>query len=252
MRFSRASKAQLGAANTPDAHTAAAAFASDPGRDTTRDEVAAGGVGPDVASVARRGYRLGGLSGMVANARPTATDVSTDPGAHVGGGQADARHETGGSALPRNAEHTLIPERLVDVPDAPVHSLPVAPPDRARAGWTGADPTRPSRQAVAHFSRPFDKLIADHPMAVTKIEAPAPRAARPITFADALPNALPSAGGSAPAGRMAAFGAQLNTFRLVPRPWDEYLVNTGGKAATGDNDPAAVASSLQRGRQYRL
>ena len=98
--------------------------------------------------------------------------------AHLGPGQPDPRRAESDKAAgpdpddapfaehPRNVRHNVV----ID---------PEAPPARTRAGWTGEDNTRADRQQVAFTVRPFDKLIADHPGAVTKAGQPSPLAARP-------------------------------------------------------------------------
>lgn len=124
--------------------------------------------------------------------------------------------------------------------------------DRARQGSTSdRDPGRPARSRFYDFIlRPFDQLIAQHPGPVDRVYEPAPFAARPLQFAAPIPNAVAFNGTGAfgtddgPGKNQA--GPQLNTVRVLPMPWDEAVINTGG--LTDQPDPGAYA---QLGRGWR-
>lgn len=122
-----------------------------------------------------------------------------------------------------------------------------AAPDPPRAGSTGADPARPSQVPRWLFFRLFDQGIAQR-LGEQKIALASPLASTPISHANDTPDGVPNPGGAGSTG-MQPISAQRNSFRLIPTPWDEQLVNTGAVSPT--YDPAQAASSSQRSRGYR-
>jgi hypothetical protein len=97
--------------------------------------------------------------------------------------------------------------------------------------------------------RPFDKGMAEHPGQLEKAYMSAPLATTSKHLTD-LPDAEPFAGGST-GTQVAGVGPGRNSFRIMPRPWDALLVNTGGPAVTAATpDPAysAAAGETARGR----
>jgi hypothetical protein len=103
---------------------------------------------------------------------------------------------------------------------------PQAPPARPRQGFTGDDPARAAESQRAYFIRPFDQWASYGAGPVEKIGQDNPTAARPPERGRLI-GGLPSPGGDAGTG-MEAVGPQPNTFRRVPRAWDELALNTGG------------------------
>lgn len=242
-------KAQVGAANVPDAHTSSARPSGMTGIDLEGDEYA---TPPADQPRILRGFRAPAVA-------------QTDPDIALGDKQSNraAAHASKGSPDPRRTETALsghqsgessrfkpMDEHYVNVREN-VTIEPEAAPTRPRAGWTGDDNTRTARFQHAHVMRPFDKGIAEHPGAVTKAGQPAPLAARPPER-DALVGGLPSPMGSGSSKR-AGIGVQPNSFRLMPRAWDALAINTGGPAVSASNpDPAQAAASHSARRGFRL
>lgn len=240
--------AQVGAANIPDAHTGRAAPTAMEGIDQDGTEI------PAVS-------RVGLFSGFGWRARQTKGpaprialgDTMTErAGEHANAGKPDPRRtETELTGHPSGESRRFAP-MVEDYTNErrDVAIAPEAPPARPRQGWTGDDNTRAARYTVAFLMRPFDKAIAEHPGPIIKDEARSPQAATPPNR-DPLKGGLPSPMGSA--GTAAeGVGPTPNTFRLMPRRWDALVVNTGGPAATGSNDPAQDAAAAARGRSFRL
>lgn len=121
---------------------------------------------------------------------------------------------------------------------------PQQAPVRARAGFTGEDPARAARTVRNLYQRAFDQTIGQI-MGVKQMMA-APLAQLPLDQADAAPGALPSAS-PAGANRKAGWGLMPNTYRLLPRPWDEQLV-TGGTSTAAYDAMAAQARGGFRAR----
>lgn len=193
---------------------------------------------PSAAPTSRRGFRMPTTAGQ-----PAPGDVAlSDPlaqrvAAHAERGHPDAR---------RGQLTELTPERFSSAPEAfrnareLVDVEPVAPPDRPRQGWTGADPARPASTRRPIFARLFDKWAAEHPVEVLKVEFDAPTAA-PNRQLSNLDGARPYAGGSTGTAR-AGIGPQRNTFRVLPRRWDSTFTNT-------DPDPTPAPNTARSFRR---
>lgn len=240
---------QVGAA--VDATRGTSDDAPDPmGRvDYTGDEFLSGP--PSLGSM--RAFRLAG-----------SVESMAGPAQDTEAGQLAREHATRGGADPRRAEIDLVgapygPEddtykpapEVTSNSRLPVNMAPQNPPERPRGGFTGADPARPAMTPRWLFMRLFDKgYSSDHPGRVEKIPQAPPRAASPLGYAEDVPGALPSPGGGFH-NRREGIGAQPNSFRIMPRPWDELLINIGAQG-TGQADPAQSAAAAQAARGWRL
>lgn len=234
-------KAQVGAANTPDIHLTDDAPDAQHVVDFTGDEfdsLPVTSIGSASRNWRARPAQLDGQPGIALG-----TDQTTRANEHAHAGQPDPRRtETalgGNPSAPELASLSPSPETPHNDRDA-VALRPEAAPARARQGFTGEDPARAAQSQRAWFLRPFDQWAARHPGTVEKVSMDNPTAARPPERGR-LRGALPSPSGAEGTG-MEAVGAQPNTFRLLPRRWDEQIVNTGPEAA-----PASA-----RARGWRL
>lgn len=245
--------AQIGAASDPSAHIATATTGTSDGHNP-----AAAPPATVAQPQARRSFRspLGGppLGGSESFPGTAGANVAgTTPGAHAGLPAESWR--AGGDVNPESYPVTIdalapvVGERISNTRAGGFVNAQSAP-DRTRAGSTGADYARPSVMPKWLFARPFDKGAAEHPAALAKIEQGAPLAARPLRFSAAVPGGVPSAGGLGSAPGMGAIGSQPNSVRLLPQPWDELALNTGGPAADTIADPARAAVA-SRGRGFR-
>jgi hypothetical protein len=127
--------------------------------------------------------------------------------------------------------------------------LPVAfaatnAPERTRGGLNGYDTPRPAYTRRNMFSRAFDQVIGQS--LGIKAMQPSPIASRGLEQPDDAAGALPVAN-SARGDRKAGIGSQPNTYRILPRPWDENLV-TG---TPGDASFAASAAQQRNGWRAR-
>lgn len=233
--------AQVGAANVPDAHLSDDAPGAQSGVDFTGDEFESW-PSSTVPSSARN-WRSSGRSATPAVGIGLGTDQTTRANEHANPGKPDGRRterELGGHpGSPELVSLSPSPESPHNDRDA-VAINPEPAPQRARQGFTGADPARVAQTQRTHFIRPFDQNMAQHPGPVEKVGQANPTAARPPDRARLL-GGLPSPMGSESSAREGV-SAQLNTFRLRPRAWDELLVNEGGA-------PAPVSA---RARGWRL
>lgn len=216
--------AQLGAANMPGAHSDRTAPAGQGDVDQRGNEFGFV-VDETVGPMPLRGFRA---NGKVFGG--TAQDVaSLDT---KGDDLAELHHERGSRDKRRTDEQERGNARgeighesareLWDNSRRRVEFIPEAPPARARQGWTGEDPARPSMMFRPTMLRPFDKAIAEHPGAVDKIPQPAPRAAT-SRFAPAIQQPLPSPGGWFATLR-AGIGPTRARARIIPTPWADKLV----------------------------
>jgi len=238
-RTPRATREQLGAANVPAAHASSAPVA---GFDPAEDEFPAG----DVMLVrgAAELMRWRGPQSVGAGPGGPATDDGGEygitPAAHRVPGQVDARRVW---RAPVGAGYPGTPPELQVSPEFPANvrvTEPVAghaAPARHRGGPTSDDPARAAVFPLATFMRPFDKWAPENFAALDKIDAPAPKAASPYTAPSDAPSRTPSAGGGMAApGIGPQVGPAPNTYRIIPRSWDELLINTGqGGTATVDS-----------------
>lgn len=227
-RSSRATPEQLGVANRPDLHGRDAPILTDEHDDEFLNEV------PVVKTPAER---------MRFRARPTygpppgpATEAD-QVGAHMTGGSPDPRRLWGNptqAGYPEPQQEGLRPsaEDLVQV--RPVLDVdPAGPPVRYSAGSTGEDASRAARWPIALFFRPFDKAMPEQFASLDRIEQASPQASTPLTPGQDVPGRYPSPGGGlASPGIGPHVAASPNTFRLVPRPWDELAIMTGLRDGT--------------------
>lgn len=193
---------------------------------------------PSSAPTSRRGFRMAQSAGAPAPADSATTDpLAQRVNAHASRGTPDAR---------RGMLTELPPEELAALPEgfrndrSLVDVDPIAPPDRARQGWTGADPARPASTRRPVFMRWFDKWAAEHPVEVLKVEMDAPTAA-PNRQLGNLNGGRPYPGGSTGTAR-AGVGPQRNTFRILPKRWDSSFTNT-------DPDPTPAPSTARSFRR---
>jgi hypothetical protein len=197
-------------------------------------------------------------------ARPTATvgppKTGTDtagavPELHTVPGPADPRRQWNASApagypLPKNESLNAQAEEQANVRPA-VEMLPQSAPARPRGGSTGEDPARTATLPLWTFRRWFDKLISEHPIGqITKIAFASPIASRPIQHDAEVPHGVVSPTGGGSRTYTDPVGVQPNTWRLLPRPWDEYLVNNPAPTP-GVPDGSATYASQQRSRGWR-
>lgn len=250
----RYTAAQVGVANTPDAHAATAAPALSGQLDQLgpTPELAGNPTGPSVRSF--RAPQMGG-------SRAADTIALGDPmherlAEHLTRGGRDTRHtDEVRSGHPSGESADLAPmDQVYSNARTFVVLTPEPAPDRPRAGFTGADPTRAAQLARPYMLRPFDKEMADHPGEVVKVEMASPTAARPRLYGGVPEGAggvFVMAGGSTGTDR-AGMGPTPNSYRIMPSAWDRLLVNTGGPAVTAANpDPAQTAAAAQRARSFR-
>lgn len=240
-------RAQVGAANTPDAHNNTGAPAGMAVFDQDGDEFS---LPAHYVAGSGRSFRAG-------HQAPQAAPIAlSDPmgrraAEHLDRGAPDRRRqdkELSGHPSGESARFAPVPVEYVNE-RVPVTIAPETAPERPRQGFTGADPTRAAQLQHAHVMRPFDQGIAQHPVDVVKAEQASPRAHVMPNRGD-LAGGFPSASGQTGTQR-AGIGPQPNTFRLMPKPWDALVINTGGPAAsTANPDPAAGAATRQA-RRFR-
>jgi hypothetical protein len=237
---------QVGAAATPLAHAANAPAPNDDARDETPDAQSDPTI-PRAGNRWRAGVTLAPAPGPGTDSDPAAF-VSD----HSGVGTADQRrvYDSGsqgqaGYPLPKAEGFYPSPEQLINE-QLPEVISPNAAPARNRAGSTGEDPTRTSRLPLWLFSRPFDKWASERlgSAGVEKFEQASPLASVPVQDTGDVANAYPSAGGRWAAGRMNPVGIIPNSFRLIPRPWDELLV-------TPQTETVQTTDAPPRGRRWR-
>lgn len=148
-------------------------------------------------------------------------------------------HMTGGQLDPRRGRQTLQATSRDLEPFTehvsntlrPVEFAATAAPERTRGGLNGYDEPRAAATRRFLFGRPFDQTIGQS--LGVKVMQPSPIADRGLQQPDDAAGALPVAN-SARGDRKAGIGSQPNTFRLIPRPWDENLVT---------QDPGSVSAS---------
>lgn len=200
---------------------------------------------------ASRAFRLAGaVQSMAGPATETATTTMAQE--HTGYGRPDPRHaDTTLVGSPYGPEDDTLAAQteITSNTRLPVAFTPQTAPPRPAAGFTGEDPARPAQTPRWLFLRAFDKWAADHGGPVDKVPQPPPHASVPFVYPDDVPGALPSPGGGFH-NRREGIGAQPNSFRLLPRPWDELLVNTGAPVA-GSVDPAWQAAATQARKGWR-
>jgi hypothetical protein len=157
-----------------------------------------------------------------------------------------AEHMEPGEPDDRRGRQTLqATSRDLEAQDEARHNslLPAAfaatnAPDRTRGGLNGYDTPRPAFTRRNMFTRAFDQVIAQS--LGIKVMQPAPIANVGLVQPDDASGALPVAN-SARGDRKAGIGSQPNTFRILPRPWDENLT-------TGDAGSGAFSASAQQQR----
>lgn len=229
--------AQIGRVSDPAAHSLNAVPL---GVDAARDDQ----TGP--VNYAPREARSWRATPRLAPAAGPATDGQmgglVDP--HRDGGSPNARQQWGGTAGATGpADNSLRPipsETFTGRVLEPINAQ--APIDRPRAGSIGTDPTRPSWMPRWLYWMPFDQWAQYGAPALDKIPSASPLASRPLAFADGLPDAYPSAGGSGPLGTFDGVGPQPNTVRWLPAQWDADAV-----PAVTDNGSGYAAHQQARG-----
>jgi hypothetical protein len=161
-------------------------------------------------------------SERTAGAQYTGTDapLPAQLAEHMDHGQPDPR---------RGRQTTQATDRALEAqPEARANSLlPVAfaaapAPDRTRGGSTGYDPARPAATRRNIFLRAFDQWAAYG--TGVKAAMAAPLADVGLYQPDDVDGALPTANSGRGDRAFAGQAPQPNTFRLIPRPWDENLV----------------------------
>lgn len=172
-----------------------------------------------------------------------------DPtGAHVGPGRPDRRRQydalyPAGYNLPVDSMKPS-PEQVQNSRSAPA-ILPSTAPPRAFAGLNGTDPARAPELPLWMYNRPYGQWSADHDPAIVKIEQLPPLAATPYVQHDPTEHLVPNPGGDGiTANSNATAGSHPNTYRPVPRPWDERL--------TVSDPEAADTSAPMAGSRWRL
>lgn len=127
---------------------------------------------------------------------------------------------------------------------------PQQAPMPPRAGSTGDDPARPAQLVGWTFLRAFDKWAAENlaPPGLDKVAYRSPLASRPIDYTNAVPGMLPSPGGGQATEPVGRVGPQPNSVRLLPRAWDELLVNNG----TGQAAAVQTSEQTRRATGWRL
>lgn len=125
----------------------------------------------------------------------------------------------------------------------PVAFAATAAPDRTRGGLNGYDPARPAATRRNLFLRAFDQWAGGLPGVKAAFESPIADVG--LVQPDDVDGALPTAN-SGRGDRKAGIGIQPNTYRLLPRPWDEQLV-------VGDDSAGAsfAASAAQTRAGWR-
>ena len=245
-RGSSATREQLGAANVPSAHTADATVN---GFDPREDEVATAGDERPRSFGERMRWRAAPSAPGPYVQQPgtwTGDEDGSQPDVHRSLGNADPRrvYNTNASAgypgWVREEFHT--PEeirnmRIVEPVDAQ------APWVRHRAGSTSDDPTRPAQLASWLYYRQFGTLDAERFTAIGRLEAASPLAASPLTPAAPPPSPYPNPGGvDGSPGFGPTVSAVANSWRSMPKPWDELVITTA-PADTGQAINAARRAS---------
>lgn len=217
--------AQVGAANIPDVHMDGAAPQAQHVVDFTGDEFDSLPVS-SVPSSARNWRSRDETAAAVGIG--LGTDQTTRANEHAHGGAPDARRtETAAGGHPGSPENPSLspsPEYPHNDRDV-VYRVDQSAPSRPRQGFTGDDPARAAQSQRAWFLRPFDQWAAYGAGPVEKVGQDNPTASRPPARSR-LVGGLPSPSGSEGTG-MEAVGSQANTFRRVPRPWDELALSNG-------------------------
>jgi hypothetical protein len=181
----------------------------------------------------------------------TMDDTPAYTAEHMSHGRADRRRvydEPNGGGYPEPARESLRPEpEYLSAQTGLTEAIsPALPPDRPRGGSTTADPARTATQHRWVFLRPFDQWASQILGGfIDKIEMPSPLASMPYAGTDKITHPfLYPGGGVAPIGRTSGVGIQPNSYRLIPRPWDEQLVNTPA--------PGTTAEGSRRAKGWRL
>jgi hypothetical protein len=228
--------AQIGRVSDVAAH---GANALPPGVDPERDDT------PESVNYAPREARSWRLTPRLASAAGPATDGQQGGyvAPHTTAGSPDPRAQWGGTAGATGPTESLrpSPESLANTREYEAVNAQ-APIDRPRAGSIGTDPARPAWMPRWLFWRPFDAWAAYGVPAVDKIPSASPVASQPLTYADPLHDAYPTAGGSTAEGRMEGIGPQPNTVRWLPGQWDAAVTQTNVDNGTGYNARAASRS----------
>ncbi|MEV6478039.1 hypothetical protein [Streptomyces sp. NPDC051657] len=168
-------------------------------------------------------------------------------GTHVRTGRPDRRRQydalyPAGYSLPVD-KMKASPEEVQNSRSAPAVTPATAPP-RAFAGLNGEDPARAPELPLYMFNRPYGQWAADHDPAIVKIEQLPPLAGVPYAQHEPTAYGEPnSAGDGITVNNNEATGSSPNTYRPIPRPWDERLTVS---------DPEAPQSAPMAGRRWRL
>lgn len=201
-------------------------------------------------TVRGRRYRAATTTTTPADQIALGDSASVRIGKHLSEGSPNPRQvDSQIHGVPTESPIELVPEHFHNERRGVVGSARSAAPTRARQGWGTEDNTRPSRSYVAFLLRPFNQRSEWHPGAVGKVDLPDPHAARSRDV-PTMPHAIPAPGGRGTSSAKKGIATQPNTYRVLPKPWDQLLVNTGGPAAQVMGDPAHTASSSQARRGW--
>lgn len=232
------SRGQVGAANTPEAHTTAQA----PKQALALEQ----GVQPDfgfvdeygIVPVTRAFRAVSVRQSAVADASQLDTfndelglDADQNRDRHLSRGARNLRQtdEVERGNARGELGHEVAAERFANDRTALVLDHVEAAPQRPRLGWTGEDPARTMTQRRPIFMRPFDQGISQHPFSGVRVDQAAPNARTSRDVDDLPAGARPYAGGWFGTKR-AGMAIQRQNVRRQPPSWGSTLVN----------DPAAI------------
>lgn len=228
--------ADIGDGAVPGAHTVAAAANLD-----RRDDMPPEANDDASLHLGSRWRARSTTSGMVG----PGLDGST-LGAHYDNGQPDARRQwqaqaPAGYPEPATDELRAGTEQLSNTRELSQINAQSAPV-RNKAGSTGEDPARPAWIPRWLFNRPWGQWMADGAPSIVKLEQLAPTAGLAYAQHDPTEHGEPSPGGNGITVTGFGVDSAPNTYRLIPRSWDERLTVS---------DPTAPPVASMR-RRWRL
>jgi hypothetical protein len=228
---------QIGDGAVPGAHTANAAAAGGD-RASGYPSEANEDQGVHVGSRWKARSDMSGMAGPGFDGSTTAE--------HYSGGAPDSRrqwqaNDPAGYSRPAGLDQQTQVEQTANTRDM-VPVAPQSPPVMNKAGSTGADAHRPASMPRWLFNRVFGQWAADQAPAIVKIEALSPLASTPYAQHEPTEHGAPSPGGNGITVTGFGVDSAPNTYRLLPRQWDEQLTVS---------DPAAPLDVPAR-RRWRL